>query len=375
MEPNKPRLRPSAGDPRQVEVHVKQSAPALLVMVFVAGFLLLVCAVLAAALVAVSVAAQRDPDPDRERLFRERLVFGARDARTKVLLLEVDGVIANEADRGLLSGRMGMVDRIDRMLRQAEEDPSVRALLLRINSPGGGITASDTIYHRLVEHTERTGVPVVALLGDVAASGGYYVAMAAERVIAHPTTITGSIGVIMPLVSMERLLGVIGIQPRPIKSADKKDIGAFYREITDEERAILEEMVEQMYARFLSVAEDGAERRQSRELTPERLRELADGRVLTGETAAENHLVSETGYFADALEAARLLADDPTAKLVRYVEQPRGLFDVLRGPAASRSGEITLRLDAPGWMRASEPMYLWWPGAPTLLSSGGGAGE
>ena len=375
MEPDKPRLRPAAGESRHVEVHVKQSAPALLVMVFVSGFLLLLCAILAVALIAVSVAVQRDTEPDREKLFHERLVFGVPDARTKVLLIEVDGVITSEADRGLLGGRMGMVDRIDRELRQAEDDPHIKAVLLQINSPGGGITASDIIHHRLVEHTERTGTPVVALLGDVAASGGYYVAMAAEHVVAHPTTITGSIGVIMPLVSMERLLRLVGIEPRPIKSADKKDIGAFYRGITDEERAILEEMVQEMYARFLSVAERGAARRQSRELTPERLRDLADGRVFTGESAAENHLVNQTGYFADALEAARVKADDPNAKLVRYVAKPRGLFDVLRGPAASKPGEITLRLDTPDWARASEPMYLWSPGTPTLLTSRGAAGE
>src|SRR5262249_22941878 len=163
-----------------------------------------------------------------------------------------------------------------------------------INSPGGAVTASDILYQDLVRFRAETGKPVIACMMDVAASGGYYVAMGCDRIYAHPTTVTGSIGVIMSLYNATGLFHMLGVKSDPIKSGPNKDIGNPGRPMTEEERAILQQMVGSFYDQFVQVVVRGRP-----ELPEERIRALADGRVYTGLDAKKLGLVDEIGYLDD----------------------------------------------------------------------------
>ena len=191
--------------------------------------------------------------------FVEHTVKGKGDE--KILLITVSGMITDMPYKSLVRSEPGLVSTVHDMLAVAREDEDVKAVILGIESPGGGITASDVLYHHIATFREATGLPVVALLGDVAASGAYYVACSSEYIVAHPTTVTGSIGVIMPLIGIENLLQKIGVEPRPIKSGEMKDIGTAYRSMTEKEKRMLQEIVDEYLERFLSVVAEGFERR------------------------------------------------------------------------------------------------------------------
>lgn len=177
-----------------------------------------------------------------------------------------------------------------------------RGLLVRINSPGGTVGATQEIYEALLRFREETKVPVIASLGEVAASGGIYVAMAAERVVANAGTITGSIGVIIQARNLSQLLGKVGVEMEVVKSGAFKDTLAIFRGITAEERQMLQDLINDSHEQFVETVVRG------RKLAPEKVREFADGRVMTGRQALRCGLVDELGGFAAAVEAARHLA-------------------------------------------------------------------
>jgi len=306
---------------------------------------------------------------DGGKKFIERTILGSGD--NKILMLPVSGLIVDAPRGGLFRGP-GMVASIRQQLKAARKDGAVKAILVNIDSPGGGITTSDVVHRMILDFKEATGRKVVALLGDVAASGGYYVASSADHIVAHPTTITGSIGVIMPLFGMEDLLTKVGLEPRPIKSAEKKDIAASYRALTEEERRLLQGIVDELYERFVRVVSAGFERR-GHAISLEKLREeLADGSIFTGEQAQANHLVDEIGYLDDAAAAARTLAGIQDARLILY-RHKLSLTDLLLARSSvPRSVRIELGPWLPGLQAAPRFMYLWTAGQPVLASSARG---
>jgi len=259
---------------------------------------------------------------------------------------------------------------IEEMLKIAEADSSVKAVLIYVDSPGGGITASDVIRHDLVEFRERTRIPVVALLGDVAASGGYYVASSADYIIAHPTTVTGSIGVVMPLFGIEGLLGKIGVEPRTIKSGPMKDMGSMSVPLSPEARRILQEMVDEYQNRFVDMVLDGMTHR-GVQVTRTQLLAHTDGRVFTGEQAVQIGFADQIGYWEDALAVTRKRAGLPAnCRVVTYRKKP-GLMELLFARAdAAKSGTVTLRIDGMPRME-SRFMYLWMPGEAFQAGSDG----
>src|SRR5207244_8728631 len=172
----------------------------------------------------------------------------------------------------------------------AADHAHTEALLLRINSPGGTVTASDIIYHEIMAVKEKRKIPVVAVIMDLGASGGYYIAVAGDRIIAHPTSVTGSVGVIMLRVNAEGLLQKIGVEASAIKSGAKKDIGSPFRPMTEDERAIFQSMINGFFSRFLDVVSKG------RSLPADQLKVIADGRVLTRPQALQLGLVEQVGY-------------------------------------------------------------------------------
>jgi len=215
------------------------------------------------------------------------LVFGEPGVSlggNRVAIVEVEGLIVD-------------AERVVRELEEHADDPSVRAVVVRIQSPGGVVGPTQEIYDAIGRVRSRDK-PVVASLGAVAASGGYYLATAANRVVANPGTLTGSIGVLMQLAEIEGLLRKVGIHYEVIKAGRYKDVGSFARPITPEERAILQGLLDDMYDQFVSAVAKG------RNLPRDAVLAIADGRVYSGRRAKELRLVDELGGLEDAIRVA-----------------------------------------------------------------------
>jgi protease-4 len=277
----------------------------------------------------------------------------------KIAIIEVNGVIMNARIGGFLDSGENPVAVFREKLDAAANDHRVKAVVLRINSPGGAVTASDIMYQDLVHFRHKTGKPVVACMMDVAASGAYYLAMGCDQIYAHPSTVTGSIGVIMTLYNAAGLFSKIGVASNPIKSGPNKDIGNPGRPMTEEERAILQGMVNRFYDQFVEVVVQG------RHLPEERIRALADGRVYTGVDAQQLGLVDHVGYLEDAIQMAKGLACIKDAALVAY-DRCDGYRGSIYAGLPRIPGEINVKVQVPGLPSpgASTFMYLWEPGAP-----------
>jgi len=268
---------------------------------------------------------------------------GQRLARSgkAVGLVFLEGVITTGASgSGLLGSVLGS-DSVLAELRKAREDPATRAVVLRINSPGGSAAGSQEIA-REVRRLREAGKVVVASLGDVAASGAYWVASAAQHIVANPGTITGSIGVIMEVQNLEGLYGKLGIRYETIKSGPHKDMGSPSRPLEPEERAILQGMVDDIFQQFVDAVVQG----RAGKVTREQVLALADGRVFTGRQALEKGLVDELGNLRDSIQRAADLAgigDSYEVKTYREVHpllellEQLGLLGGLRGTAAALS--------------------------------------
>lgn len=279
--------------------------------------------------------------------------------RNKVAIIDVDGMIVNTTVKGSMLGGGGgdnPMSLFREKLDAAAADRRVKAVVLRINSPGGAVTASDIMYRDLVRFRRETGKPVVACMMDVAASGAYYLAMGCDTVYAHPTTVTGSIGVIMSLYNAHGLMSMIGVKSEPIKSGPNKDIGNPGRPMTEEERAILQGVVNGFYDGFVKVVVDG------RKMPEEKVRNLADGRIYTGLEAHKLGLVDHVGYLEDAIETAMCLACIKDAKIIVY-DQGCGYRGTCYANLPQIPSEIHVKLDLPGVGPAGATfMYLWQPG-------------
>ncbi|MFQ5716301.1 MAG: signal peptide peptidase SppA, partial [Nitrospinales bacterium] len=180
----------------------------------------------------------------------------------------------------------GMVERIREILKKAEKDDEIKALLLRINSPGGTVTSSDIIYHDLKTFKKKKNVKIYAAFMDLAASGGYYIAMAADRIIAHPTSITGSIGVLALKVDLTKLMKKVGVDMEVVKSGDKKDFMSPFRPFTETERKLFQKSIDEFHQRFVETI---AKNRRGLDLPD--VEALADGRIYNARQALENKLV------------------------------------------------------------------------------------
>ena len=277
----------------------------------------------------------------------------------KVAVIEVEGVITGGDGGGFLARRENTVARFREELRRAEEDFLVRAVLVRINSPGGGVTASDVIYHEIREFRKRSEKPVVVCVMDVGASGAYYLALAGDYIVAHPTAVVGGVGVLVQLFNAEELLGKVGLKSETIKSAQKKDMGSPFRTMTEEERALIKGIVDSLHGRFVRLI---ASRREG--LDENAVRKLADGRVYTAEKARELGLVDQVGYLSDAFRKAKELAHIRRARMVMYhrLLGYKGSAYALGWPEQVNLFNVDLGVDR--LLGRGRPlfMYLWTPG-------------
>lgn len=267
--------------------------------------------------------------PDDQKLEETVVLADARPGRDKVALIDLTGLIADRRAPGLLGPGENPVDAFLAGLKRAEDDPRVRAVVVRINSPGGTVSASDILYTELRSFSDRTGKPVVAHLGEIAASGGYYIALGADRIVAHPTCITGSIGVIIPTVNLADGLGRIGITGRSVVSGPNKNLASPIEPAQEEHYRILQQMVDEMHERFVAKVRD---RRPG--LDRSVLDEVTDGRVFTGGRSHALGLADATGGLRDAFEDAKAMAEIPHASLVKYHAEGR----TLRTPYAAGPG-------------------------------------
>lgn len=263
-------------------------------------------------------------------------------ARTKIAIISVEGLIYGEQAKSVY-----------RQLKAAREDKRVKGVIVRVNSPGGTISASDQIYREISKFRKEENKPVIAFMQGVAASGGYYTSVACEKIIAEPTTITGSIGVISWYFVVQELLEEkLGILPVVVKSGPKKDWPSSFRKPTPEEiQYMRDKLITPALERFVGVVYEG----RKASLTLDDVRRLADGGIFGAQEALEEKLIDEIGYLDDAIELAKTLAGIDKAQVVQY-RNPFSLTDFL----SYRKSNL-LKIDRNTLYELGTPqiLYLW----------------
>lgn len=262
---------------------------------------------------------------------------GTSGSDDKIVRIDLEGMIASGAAGGLFS-EVGMnVESVKRALEQAVADDAVKAIVLLVNSPGGEVTASDTLYHAVKQAAAKK--PVVIYMDSMAASGGYYLSCGATRIVANETTLTGSIGVIIQTLNYSETFGKVGLETLTFASGKFKDTLSGARPMRDDEKAYIQGLVSQMYEKFVGIVAD------ARKLDKETLKStIADGRVLTGADALAGKLVDKVGYIEDAYALAKELARTPGAMVVKYRHESTlaDLFGILGKSGSSAS---TVKID------------------------------
>jgi len=292
----------------------------------------------------------------QDKRYLEKYISGDASSNNKILLVPIKGVIMSGAGQaGFWGESLDMVQSVAEVLEIAQKDNNIKAIILDVNSPGGSVTASDNIHKSLVRFKEkRPDVIIVAYFGELAASGGYYVSMPAGRIVAHPTSITGSIGVIAKLLNIEGLFDKIGLKEIAVKSADKKDMLSSTRTMTEEERAILQSMINEMYERFLGIVVAGRPN-----MSKEEIRKLADGRVYTGEQALQKGLVDELGDKEDTYEITKKIAKISDAKIVQF-ERRHNIWDLFEMKASAKPVDFAGELKSMILEKNTPRMYYLW---------------
>lgn len=234
--------------------------------------------------------------------------------RDKIIVIPIEGVISMDPN-ALGSG--ASVNDIVKSLKKISEDDSIDAVVLRINSPGGSVGAVQEIYRGL-KKVKASGKPIVASFGDVSASGGYYLACAADRIITNPGTITGSIGVIFQVPNMQGLLQKVGVSMQTIKSGAMKDAGSPFRRMTESEKEHLDKVIQDAYGQFFEAVKTG------RNMDDKTLKPLADGRIFSGRMAMDHKLADELGGLEEAVEAAKTLSglEGKKPEIIYHKEKP-----------------------------------------------------
>ncbi len=286
---------------------------------------------------------------------RETVLEGS--GKEKILLLNISGVISEEPGDGIVA-EPDIIARVREELIKAQLDKKVRAIVLRVDSPGGTVTASDLLYHEIMQFKERTGIKVIASIGGIGASGAYYAAMASDRIVANPTAIIGSVGVIMLHFNLEGLLEKIGVGADAIKSGLHKDTGSPFRKMSPQDRQILQGTIDTLQERFLEMVVKGR-----KEMTPEQIKLISDGRIFTSAEAKKLKLIDQIGYLDSAIALARQEAGLTEARVVTYRRPHQYIHNIYSKVASLSDPYATWKIDPKALLkgRSIDFFYLWLP--------------
>jgi len=250
--------------------------------------------------------------PDTTKPLKEQTLEGS--GKEKVLVVHIRGFISDTPDGSLFQSKPSMLQEVVSQFRLAAKDENIKAVVLQINTPGGSTTASDILYQEIVRFKRKSNVKVVAAMMDVAASGGYYVSLPCDYIMAHPTTVTGSIGVLFMRPNVTGLMDKIGLEVEISKSGQNKDMGSPFRATTEDESKIMQSLIDELGQRFISLVA-----KHRKKVSQATLAQISTGRVYLANEALQAGLIDEIAYLEDAISKAKNLAGLPEdAKVVSY---------------------------------------------------------
>lgn len=288
----------------------------------------------------------------------EKFISGSIGNKNKIAVMTVEGIILSGASESIYT--VARTEDICKTLDNAMKDSSIKAIVLKIDSPGGEITATDIIHHKIKE-VQSAGIPVIAMLGSMATSGGYYIASPCKKIIANSMTTTGSIGVLISSVNYEGLFKKIGLKSQVFKSGKMKNMLSGAKKTGEKEKEIINKLIRESYNHFLKIVSEGR-----KQLTLEDIKNsvIADSRVFSGSQAHKLGLVDDLGYFDDAVKAAAEAAKITDYQLIEY-EKPFSFSRLLMGQGAM--GKNKIKINIPGvskWTGVLEPGKIYYlPGA------------
>jgi protease-4 len=297
---------------------------------------------------------------------QERVVQkGKGFSSDKIAIIEVEGMLMNARAGGFLQPQENKVSLFTQQMRAAAKDPAVKAVVLRINSPGGTVTSSDTMYETVKEFRRVTKKPVIASTQEVAASGGYYVACAADEIVAHPTSVVGSVGVLFQTMEFQGALSKLGVRAESIKSGPLKDMGSPFKPLGEDEREVMQEMVDEYFQRFVEVVTTNRKVKEPPPTLPldDDYDGVFSGRVFSGKRAVELGLADRTGRLEDAVKLARQKGKASGAKVILY-RRPYGYGGSIYARSEipqPRANVLQLELPESRVFLTSGFYYLWEP--------------
>jgi protease IV len=280
----------------------------------------------------------------------------------KILVIQMHGIISNTPREGWIRTKPSMVQEVVSQLRLAEKDNNVKAIILKIDSPGGSVTASDILYNEIAGYKKRTKAKVVVAMMGVAASGAYYIALPADYIQAHPTTITGSIGVIFARPKVTGLMQKIGVDIEVNKSGSQKDMGSPFRPTSDEEKIIFQNLTDQLGDRFVNLVAS------HRNLEPEALDQISTARVFLANEALELGMVDQIGYLENAVDQAKKLAGlDEDARVIVYRRTEYPDDNIYNTSTRYGDGKASLiSMELPGsFSQVQTGFFYMWPAVLT----------
>lgn len=296
--------------------------------------------------------------PSQADPLQESTLAGKADE--KILVIPVRGLISDTPREGLIRSRPSVLQEVVSQLKLAEEDKLVKALILKVDSPGGTVTASDILYNEILEFKNRSGVTVVAAMMGIAASGAYQISLPADYILAHPTTITGSIGAIFVRAGVTGLMQKVGVEVQVNKSGVNKDMGSPFRTATIEEDKILQDHTDQLGRRFVDMVA------KHRKLEPGKIAKIATARVYLADEALDLGLVDEIGYLDKAILQAKKLAKLPEdAKIIVYRRNEYPDDNIYNTATQYDGGNLSIiSVELPGSLsQIRTGFYYLWPAA------------
>ncbi len=282
------------------------------------------------------------------------------DGKDKILIIPVDGMISDAPKQDIFMTKPGLVEQVVVQLNKARSDSRIKAVLLKVNSSGGTITASDLLYHEITSYKAKTGNRIGVIMMDVAASGAYYISLPADMIMAHPTTVTGSVGVIFMRPKAVGLMTKIGLGVEVSKYGRNKDMGSPFRESNDEEKALMQNTVDKFGDRFISLV------KKHRKLDPDSLAKVSTARVFVADEALQLKLIDKIGYLPDAVSETKKLAgvsEDARVIIYRRSSVPEDNYYNTSGAEAQSVHFSAVQIALPEIITAKAGFYYLWPGA------------